>query len=159
VKNKATSLIIAAIAIYAAFIIYRLMKPFKYFSYSEFDSPDLKGSGKNMNKQFVQKLDKIRSDVGFPLKINSGFRTEAYNASLKKSVPNSAHLKGLAADIATPSGKGQKEIIVAALKQGINRIGIGKNFVHLDVDTSKRPNVTWGYGGDVPSFSEVKNWV
>ena len=158
-KNKATSLIIAAIAIYAAFIIYKLMKPFTYFSYSEFDSPDLPGSGKEfMNKEFIQKLDKIREDVGFPLKITSGFRTKFHNQKVG-GVKKSAHTKGLAADIATPSGKGQKEIVAAALKQGINRFGFGTNFIHLDVDTSKRPNVTWGYGNSVPSFSEIKNWV
>ena len=152
-------MIIGAIAIYAIFIMYKVMKPFTYFSYSEFDSPDLPGSGEEfMSKEFIQKLDKIRQDVGFPLKITSGFRTKFHNQKVG-GVSNSAHLKGLAADISTPNGKGQREIIKAALKQGITRIGIAQNFVHLDIDLDKRQNITWGYGGSVPSFSEIQNWV
>ena len=152
-------MIIGALAVYAMFIMYKVMKPFTYFSYSEFDSPDLPGSGEEfMNKEFIQKLDKIRQDVGFPLKINSGVRTKFWNQKVG-GVSNSAHLKGFAADISTPNGKGQKEIAVAALKQGITRIGFGNNFIHLDIDPDKRQNITWGYGGSVPSFTEVKNWV
>lgn len=135
------------------------MKPFTYFSYKEFDSPDLPNSGKEfMSKNFIQKLDKIRQEVGFPMKVTSGFRTKFHNQRVG-GVPDSAHTKGLAADISTPNGKGQREIIKAALKQGITRIGIANNFVHLDIDPDKRQNVVWGYGGAVPSFSEIQNWV
>ena len=47
----------------------------KYFKLEEFDSPDLKGSGKNMKKDFLVKLDEARELAGIPFKINSGFRT------------------------------------------------------------------------------------
>ena len=42
----------------------------KYFKLSEFDSPDSKGSGKNMCYEFLQKIDKAREIAGIPFKIN-----------------------------------------------------------------------------------------
>ena len=51
----------------------------KYFKLSEFDSPDQVGSGKKMNKKFLEKLDYARHNAGIPFKINSGYRTEARN--------------------------------------------------------------------------------
>ena len=33
----------------------------------------------------------------------------------------------------------------AAIKVGINRIGIGKNFIHLDTDKKKSQDVIWHY--------------
>jgi len=156
-KKTATYLIIAALAVYVGYIIYKLMKPFTYFTYSEFDSPDQPGSGEQyMSKEFIRKLDKIRNEVGFPMKITSGYRSITHNAKVG-GVPNSAHTKGLAADISTPNKKGQNAIIKAALKQGITRFGIAQNFVHLDIDPEKRQQITWGYGGSVPSFSELQN--
>lgn len=115
----------------------------KYFDISEFDSPDEKGSGANMNIDFLQKLDAIRDGVG-PLKINSGYRTKAHNQKVKGS-PNSSHLKGLAVDIHCTDSRKRWQIVAAAMAEGINRIGIAKTFVHLDVDKDKPPHVIWTY--------------
>jgi hypothetical protein len=49
----------------------------KHFKLSEFDSPDLPGSGKNMNPDFLKRLDEAREIAGVPFNINSGFRTSA----------------------------------------------------------------------------------
>ena len=69
-----------------------------YFNADEFDSPDEKGSGKNMDTEFMFMLDDARDMSGIPYKINSGFRTEKQNNKVKGSY-KSSHLKGLAADI------------------------------------------------------------
>lgn len=134
---------------------------FKYFNYSEFDSPDLPGSGKKfMSKKFIETLDKIREEVGVPFIINSGYRTPEYNARPDVGgVPNSAHIRGRAADIRTPSGYKQKEIAKAAVKHGITRIGFGTNFIHLDNDTTLKHPTTWGYGGKKPkyTYNEILN--
>ena len=56
----------------------------KYFTHSEFDSPDEPGSGKNMRQEFLEMLDCAREEAMTPFKITSGFRTEAYNKDLQK---------------------------------------------------------------------------
>ena len=54
----------------------------KYFKKSEFDSPDVKKSGKNMDKEFLLFIDELRNRCGFPFRITSGFRTKEYHQSL-----------------------------------------------------------------------------
>jgi zinc D-Ala-D-Ala carboxypeptidase len=123
----------------------------KYFKISEFDSPDLPGSGMNMKPEFLQKLDNARAIAGIPFKINSGFRTLAHNKSLiargLKAVQNSPHLAGYAADIAIPNGASKERFIIvnALLKAGFTRIGIDKTFVHCDCDPTKDKEVIWLY--------------
>jgi zinc D-Ala-D-Ala carboxypeptidase len=123
----------------------------KYFKLSEFDSPDLPGSGVNMKPEFLQRLDNARSIANIPFKITSGYRTAAHNKSLKdkghQAVPNSPHLSGFAADIAIPNaGSRERFIIVRALiHAGFTRIGISKTFVHCDCDPTKDKEVIWLY--------------
>lgn len=126
------------------------MKKFKYFNYDEFDSPDEKGSGeKNMSDEFILLLDKARELASIPFKINSGFRSKKHNESLRargfKAVKNSAHLKGLAADIRTRSSSDRFKIVDALLRVGVTRIGIGKTFVHCDTDNTKTQELIWDY--------------
>jgi len=125
-------------------------KSLRYFAYGEFDSPDDIGSGqKYMNRDFLMLLDRARESAGIPFKINSGFRTKAYNIDLEKRgykvAKNSAHLKGLAVDIATPNSSTRFKVLQALAEQNITRIGIGKNFIHCDTDKTKSQNVLWHY--------------
>lgn len=116
------------------------MKKYRYFKLSEFDSPDIPNSGLNMNFEFVDKLDKLRELCGFPLKVNSGYRSKAYNQMVKGQY-NSAHLKGLAVDISCKTSFERFCIIQNALKLGIKRIGVYPTFIHLDCDKSLVENV------------------
>lgn len=97
-----------------------------------------------LKPELVQMLDKARGIAGIPFKINSGFRTEAEN---KKAggVEDSAHLLGLAVDIACTTDSARHKILNALRDVGFNRIGIAKTFVHCDIDKSKSPNVIWLY--------------
>ena len=72
---------------------------FKYFTYGEFDSPDLKGSGKNVSDELINMLDIVRKKYGKSVVINSGYRTPEHNKSVG-GTSESSHIKGLAADIA-----------------------------------------------------------
>ena len=120
-----------------------------YFTTQEFDSPDLLNSGEKMDKGFLKLLDNARHSAGIPFKINSGYRTAQHNIDLEKRgykvAKFSAHLKGLAADISTPNSETRFKVLEALLLQNITRIGIGKNFIHCDIDKTKSQNCLWHY--------------
>ena len=116
----------------------------KYFKTTEFDSPDEAGSGYQMDKEFVIKLDYARGIAGVPFKINSAYRTKARNKLIGGRV-GSSHLKGLAVDIGYYGSRERYLILSALMQMGINRFGIAKNYIHCDVDKSKDPDVIWLY--------------
>ena len=121
-----------------------MINDLKYFKHEEFDSPDLPGSASGMNPEFLKIIDQIRGKCGFPLHINSGFRTKAHNEKVGGK-PESAHTLGLACDILVLGSRERFKIIEAALSLGIKRIGIGTTFLHLDMDFSKDQEVVWLY--------------
>ena len=116
---------------------------FTYFSLAEFDSPDLPNSGTNMDTNFIYKLEHARELAGIPFRITSGYRTKEHNAEVG-GVPNSSHLKGVAADIAVSSGNERYIILNALIRAGFKRIGVAKTFIHCDLDDEKS-NSVWTY--------------
>jgi len=118
----------------------------KYFDLSEFDSPDDTGSGENMDLDFVRSLDEAREIAGIPFKITSGYRTPKHNTYVG-GVLNSSHMNipCNACDIEISDSSTRYKVINSLLKVGVNRIGIGKNFIHCDTDKDKSPNVIWHY--------------
>ena len=122
----------------------------KYFSLSEFDCKSLKGSGINMDADFLQRLDKARGYSDSKFVITSGYRTAEHNAAIGSKSDN--HPSGRAADIAATTSKERYDIISALLKAGFNRIGINfaRKFIHVDSNGTdyggtKSPNVIWHY--------------
>jgi len=119
----------------------------KYFKLSEFDS-DVKGSGKNMKRDFLKKLDKARDIAKIPFKITSGFRTPQHNERLRKqgykASANSSHLKGCAADIYCKDSGTRQKIVNGLIMAGFTRIGIADSFIHCDTDQDKNDAI-WLY--------------
>jgi uncharacterized protein YcbK (DUF882 family) len=83
-------------------------------------------------------VQKIRDALGAPIHINSGCRCEERNKAAG-GVPNSTHLKGVAADLWSRRGsQGLFEVIKTLHAQGkIKNLRyckryIAKNFVHID---------------------------
>ena len=119
----------------------------KFFKPSEFDSKDVPGSGfLGMDHRFVEALDVLRAAWGKPIGINSGFRTKTRNA-LVGGKPNSAHLRGLAADCKTNGIQETIRFALFAASNGFTRIGVDLkgHYVHLDTDVSL-PSAVWFYG-------------
>ena len=113
----------------------------KYFKLSEFD--DAPGTGKNMKKEFLTKLDKARAIADVPFKITSGYRSKETNKRVG-GVSTSSHLKGLAADISCKDSSSRQKIISGLIKAGFTRIGIADTFIHCDTDKDKQDAI-WLY--------------
>jgi uncharacterized protein YcbK (DUF882 family) len=114
----------------------------KYFKLEEFACPCCGQC--DMDDIILQKLDEARDIAGVPFHINSGYRCKEHNKSVGGS-PTSSHLRGLAVDIRTTSSQNRYHILDALLHVGFTRLGVGKHFIHADVDTNKVQNVIWDY--------------
>ena len=124
----------------------------RYFQPEEFDCKCSKCRTNNegrgaemMDDYFLQMLDDARHKSGVPFRITSGYRCIAHNRSISGSVKDSAHTKGLAADIACSDSRTRGYIIGALFEAGFNRIGIHEHFIHVDDDPSKDADVVWLY--------------
>jgi len=63
-------------------------------------------------------LEEVRTLLGYPIHVNSAYRSLAVNALLG-SKPTSAHTKGLAADIVCPQFGTPKDIVNAIISSNI----------------------------------------
>lgn len=116
----------------------------KYFTLSEFDSPDEPGSGDQMQEDFLKLLDKARKKAGIPFMITSGYRTAHHNEKVGGKL-NSAHPRGWAADIKADNSRNRMKIMKACLDVGFVRVGFMRNAIHVDCDPDLPQDVLWHY--------------
>lgn len=118
----------------------------KYPSFSEAEFR-CKHTGKcDMQAPFLDVLQAIRTEYGKPMKVTSGYRHPTHPVEAKKGHSNGEHTKGACADIACENGADRFRLVQIALKHGITRIGIAKNFLHLGIGGPGLPNnVIWDY--------------
>ena len=86
----------------------------------------------DMDEEFMKVLQSIRDEMQRPLKITSGYRCQEHNLKIGGRV-GSSHLKGLAADLSYNGSRERYLILNALIQVGINRIGIAKTFIHVDM--------------------------
>ena len=112
------------------------MKLTKHFDSHEFDCRcgECDATGEQMNKQFIQTLEDMRSACGFPFIITSGLRCHTHNEYCGGSI-NSNHLKGVACDIACHNSDERWDIVSSALAHGLS-VGVAEDFVHVDMRSS-----------------------
>ena len=116
----------------------------RYFKPSEFDSPDEQGSGaENMKEDFVRLLDELRSLIGKPVIVTSGFRTATLNSEIG-GAPRSKHLGGMAADVKVKDRNEAIKMGIKAASVGFKGIGVYDRHVHLDLRDRKLPAVWFG---------------
>ena len=116
----------------------------KYFTESEFNRCTPSCSMKDMDNDFLLLLDKLREKCGFPLVISCAYRSKEWDLKKGRS-GNSAHTRGKAVDIRYNSSSTAYAIVKNAMELGIKRIGVGKNFIHIDNDDSLPQNVLFNY--------------
>lgn len=87
--------------------------------------------GKGISPRLYDILDAIRTIIGKPITVNSGYRCPDHNAEVG-GVPNSQHVEGTAADIVC---KGVSPAALAKVAEQCGADGVGKyhGFVHVDV--------------------------
>ena len=107
----------------------------------------------NISIGLVSKLQRIRDAIDAPIKITSGIRCKDHNESIG-GVKRSAHVPqdlgdgegvvGHGVDIKCTSSVMRYKILKSSTKFFM-RVGIGKDFIHLDNDISKPQTVAWDY--------------
>ena len=111
-----------------------------YFSTEEFDCQE---TGENqMSPEFLNMLDILRENAGFPFVITSGYRSPNHSIEAKKEKAGT-HAQGIAADIKVNSGAERMVIVKEALALGFTGIGVAKTFIHVDI--RKTTPVIWTY--------------
>lgn len=103
----------------------------------------------NVDLNLLLALETVRAFCGFPLVISSGCRCPTWNAH-EGGAFNSAHYTTptkscQAADIRCLYPRTRFQIFKAALAAGITRMGMGPDFIHLDISPVNDPEVIWDY--------------
>jgi len=96
----------------------------------------------NISFDLVRKLNIARFLCGFPFIVNSAVRCISHNKFVSGSV-SSSHLLGFAVDIAVKSPLQRFKMVQVLMSLGFDRIGIYKDFIHIDIDPFKTQNVIW----------------
>lgn len=103
------------------------------------------GCGKvEMDEYFMLRLQEARTYHKKPMIINSGFRCPIYNKKINGSV-SSSHLKGLAVDIKCETTEERFRLLESLFVSNFYRIGIGEDFIHVDLDADKPQCIVWLY--------------
>lgn len=120
-------------------------KAYPNFSADEFSCSHC---GKNeMQENFMELLQALRSKYGKPMRITSGFRCAEHPIEAKKAQPGS-HASGCACDVGV-EGADAHRLLTLALQLGFSGIGVqqkgGGRFIHLDILTSGMRPTVWSY--------------
>ena len=115
-------------------------------------------SVRNNLKTLADNLEKIRTLLGHPLRISSGFRCMELNRKIGGSV-NSSHMDGLAADFTCERFGKPIDIVKALFKSGIkvDQVICEGTWVHVSFDPKMRQQfLTATFINGKPSYKPFK---
>ena len=123
----------------------------KYFSFSEMivtntQLPNIPNWEQiaNLQRLINNLLDPIREKWGKPIKVNSGFRSDAVNAAIN-GAKNSQHKTGEAADITTGNPADNKRLFEMIASSGLayDQLIDEKNYqwIHISLSTRNRQQI------------------
>lgn len=115
----------------------------RYFSPIEFEKACPSCHIEQMEPKFLQMVDELRDKCGFPLVINSAYRTKEWDLERGRT-GSGYHTFGRAVDIACTDVAKRGVIVQNALDLGFKGIGISSTYVHLDNRGSSVPRI-WTY--------------
>lgn len=103
------------------------------FNLQEFECTHAKHRHVKVKKELVNKLQKLRDELGQAMIVSSGYRCPERNEQVG-GADQSQHLKGTAADIKLNNlNYDIEEIAEKAEEIGFSGIGLYNTFIHLDV--------------------------
>lgn len=119
------------------------------WTYFELEEFNCNCCGKNgMSNDFITKLNHAREMSGTPFYITSGYRCNKHQKLLYTTGVSTAlksrHQDGIACDIYCVDSSTRFKIIHSLLAMNFTRIGIGRNFIHVD-DDKNLTKKTWLY--------------
>jgi len=115
---------------------------YEYFTEQEFYCHCGNEHEQIVEPKLILMLDIARHHANVPFKITSGYRCLQWNKSVG-GVLDSAHTKGLAADIAIGDNYKRFQVLDALIRIGFQRIGLYKNFIHCDIDLNRYHPIIW----------------
>lgn len=116
-----------------------MAKDGKYFKVSEFRCRCGKCENR-VSQELIDLCDEIRSEFGSAIRVNSGYRCAAYNATIPNSAKKSQHIEGRAADLSPMNGDLaglRRAVSIVAQRRHIGGIGWYPTFVHVDVRSGR----------------------
>jgi uncharacterized protein YcbK (DUF882 family) len=116
------------------------VQKWKHFDEEEFSCPCC--GDNRISRNLVDRLDFAREISGLPMRVSSGYRCRRHNKKVKGK-PRSSHLDGSGCDIICPSGAIKATFLASFFESGIRRIGIYKNFIHVDVSEKLPSPMVW----------------
>lgn len=109
-----------------------------YLRWSQFDSPDSKGSGKKfMDRETVLLLDRVVHKTKMVLDIRTGYTTPKY-ASIMGLTTSDPHRIGKAVRIRILNPKKRMRLAKALIEEGVTRIALGREVLYYDTDMQQR---------------------
>ncbi len=119
---------------------------YRFFTQRDFDNCNPPCNIEDMNEVFMDLLDSARNLSGVPFILTSAYRSKKWEKEQGRD-GSSSHTKGIAVDIKCVSSYVRHRILNSLLTMGFNRIGIGEDFIHVDLDKDKSSSVVWTYYG------------
>lgn len=105
----------------------------------------------NISNKFMEKLNRTRAIAGIPFMPTSFCRCKKHNRAVGGKEDSEhisckeSNVECEAVDIQATNSRARYTVIQSAILCGFNRIGIGKDFIHLGNSSTKAQEVIWLY--------------
>lgn len=97
-----------------------------------------------LNPKLVDRIILAQRMCGEQFTITSAYRSQGHERS-KGRKGSSSHCKGLAVDVSAVNSHLRFKIVAGCILAGFPRLGIGKTFIHLDIDETKPHPIIFHY--------------
>lgn len=98
----------------------------------------------DIHPELLEYIRRAQHLAGFTFTITSGFRPKSWEFSKGRN-GSSSHTKGLAVDISTCDSHTRYKVLVSLACVGVCRLGVGKSFIHADIDETKAHPIIFHY--------------
>lgn len=98
----------------------------------------------DLHPQLVDMIRSAQKLAGFTFTITCGLRTMSWELAHGRR-GSSSHVKGLAVDISARDSHTRYKVLLALAYVGVPRLGVGKTFIHADIDETKAHPIIFHY--------------